>query len=168
MLMVKNCYKCIKFFDIFIEILDARNPNYGRNLLSENFIKSSKLGNPLIILLNKIDLIPKWVIKFWIKYYSKNNFVLTHSNKSINARDTKYFIKLLSINSQLYKNKIKKILVFGKTFVGKSTFIRCLKLKMRSKFYNPKELILNKMSHFNFIKLTRLLYICETNFDKVF
>mmetsp|Transcript_42038 Transcript_42038/g.67602 ORF Transcript_42038/g.67602 Transcript_42038/m.67602 type:complete len:246 (+) Transcript_42038:1137-1874(+) len=166
MIMISNFYKCIKFFDIFIEILDIRNPNKGRNLLIENSINSSKLGNPIIILLNKVDLIPKWVIKFWIKYYSKNNFVLTHSNKSINNKDSKYFIKLLSINSQIYKNKIKKILVFGKSFVGKSTFIRCLQLKIKSKSYNLKEHAHKKMPHFSFIKLTRLLYICETNFNK--
>jgi nuclear GTP-binding protein len=58
--------KTVEAADIIIEVLDARDPLGSRNRAIEKSIISQ--GKRLILLLNKIDLVPKANITAWLKY----------------------------------------------------------------------------------------------------
>jgi nuclear GTP-binding protein len=58
--------KTVETADIIIEVLDARDPLGSRNKSIEKSIISQ--GKRLILLLNKIDLVPKENITAWLKY----------------------------------------------------------------------------------------------------
>lgn len=58
--------KTIEAADIIIEVLDARDPLGSRNRAIEKSVIEQ--GKRLILLLNKIDLVPKDNILKWLKY----------------------------------------------------------------------------------------------------
>uniref|UniRef100_A0AC34FX04 CP-type G domain-containing protein n=1 Tax=Panagrolaimus sp. ES5 TaxID=591445 RepID=A0AC34FX04_9BILA len=58
--------KTVEAADIVIEVLDARDPLGSRNRAIEKSVISQ--GKRLILLLNKIDLVPKANITAWLKY----------------------------------------------------------------------------------------------------
>ncbi|KAM3179388.1 hypothetical protein ACTXT7_000692 [Hymenolepis weldensis] len=55
--------------DVIIEVLDARDPLGTRSLEAENAVLAG--GKKLIILLNKIDLIPRDALRQWLEYFRK-------------------------------------------------------------------------------------------------
>ncbi|KAM7538322.1 hypothetical protein Aperf_G00000067702 [Anoplocephala perfoliata] len=59
----------IRKADVIIEVLDARDPLGTRSLEAENAVLAS--GKKLIILLNKIDLIPRDALLQWLEYFRK-------------------------------------------------------------------------------------------------
>lgn len=61
--------KTVETADIIIEVLDARDPLGSRNRAIERSIISQ--GKRLILLINKIDLVPKSNITAWLKYLRK-------------------------------------------------------------------------------------------------
>ncbi|CEF67522.1 Guanine nucleotide-binding protein-like 3-like protein [Strongyloides ratti] len=61
--------KTIEVSDVVLEILDARNPLGSRNINLEKNILAS--GKRLVLVLNKIDLIPKDNAAAWLKYLRK-------------------------------------------------------------------------------------------------
>ena len=52
--------------DVIIQVLDARHPDESRHLETETQILSQ--GKKLVLLLNKIDLVPRNVTDQWLKY----------------------------------------------------------------------------------------------------
>uniref|UniRef100_A0A0K0G0P0 Guanine nucleotide-binding protein-like 3 homolog n=1 Tax=Strongyloides venezuelensis TaxID=75913 RepID=A0A0K0G0P0_STRVS len=61
--------KTIEVSDVVLEILDARNPLGSRNINLEKTILGA--GKRLVLVLNKIDLIPKDNAAAWLKYLRK-------------------------------------------------------------------------------------------------
>uniref|UniRef100_A0A0N5C7Q8 Guanine nucleotide-binding protein-like 3 homolog n=1 Tax=Strongyloides papillosus TaxID=174720 RepID=A0A0N5C7Q8_STREA len=61
--------KTIEVSDVVLEILDARNPLGSRNINLEKTILGA--GKRLVLVLNKIDLIPKENAAAWLKYLRK-------------------------------------------------------------------------------------------------
>ncbi|VDO05405.1 unnamed protein product [Rodentolepis nana] len=55
--------------DVIVEVLDARDPLGTRSLEAENAVLAA--GKKLIILLNKIDLIPRDALRQWLEYFRK-------------------------------------------------------------------------------------------------
>ncbi|KAI6230341.1 CP-type G domain-containing protein [Aphelenchoides fujianensis] len=58
--------KTIEAADVIIEVLDARDPLGSRSAEIEEAVLQS--GKRLVLLLNKIDLVPKENVKEWIRY----------------------------------------------------------------------------------------------------
>ncbi|CDW54806.1 GN3L Grn1 domain containing protein [Trichuris trichiura] len=58
--------RVVKLSDILLEILDARDPLGSRSAQVENMILEA--GKRLVLVMNKIDLIPKENIKKWLNY----------------------------------------------------------------------------------------------------
>lgn len=56
--------------DVILEVLDIRDPLATRSSEIENFLKLYP-HKKRIILLNKIDLVPKSVVSDWVDYFSK-------------------------------------------------------------------------------------------------
>lgn len=53
--------------DVCLEVLDARDPMGCRCLEAERLIRSQGPGKKIILVLNKIDLVPKPVVMQWLK-----------------------------------------------------------------------------------------------------
>eukprot|EP00747_Dinoflagellata_sp_TGD_P023294 gnl/TRDRNA2_/TRDRNA2_129705_c0_seq1.p1 gnl/TRDRNA2_/TRDRNA2_129705_c0~~gnl/TRDRNA2_/TRDRNA2_129705_c0_seq1.p1 ORF type:complete len:455 (+),score=123.27 gnl/TRDRNA2_/TRDRNA2_129705_c0_seq1:165-1367(+) len=62
--------KVIAEADILIEVLDARDPGSCRSDDLEREVASA--GNRLVLLLNKIDLVPKHAVEAWMKYLQRS------------------------------------------------------------------------------------------------
>ena len=60
--------KLIQECDVLIEVLDARDPMGCRSAEVENRIKAYGGRKRLILVLNKIDLIPKQAMMDWMAY----------------------------------------------------------------------------------------------------
>jgi len=64
----KEFKKVVEASDVIIEVLDARDPLGCRCPQLEELIMGSGKSKKLVLLLNKIDLIPKDIAEKWLKY----------------------------------------------------------------------------------------------------
>ncbi|XP_065674255.1 guanine nucleotide-binding protein-like 3 homolog isoform X4 [Hydra vulgaris] len=65
---MKELKKVIEAADVIIEVLDARDPMGCRCPQIEEMVTASGPNKKLILLLNKIDLVPKDIVEKWLKY----------------------------------------------------------------------------------------------------
>ena len=115
---VKILEQVIENSDVILEVLDSRDPLTCRNKDLENKIKSGKNSKKIILVLNKIDLIPVQNAIDWQKYLS-NEFpcVLFKSNtqtQSANLSQSNLFDK----NLKDQKEYITEILKGNKSIGG--------------------------------------------------
>ena len=67
--------------DVIIQVLDARNPLGTRSTQIEHYLKKEKPHKQLLIVLNKIDLIPTWLTQRWVQVLSQEYPTLAfHAN----------------------------------------------------------------------------------------
>lgn len=117
-------YDNIRYADVIIEVLDARNPSGTRNEIVENYVK--KLGKKLILVLNKADLVPNKIVKKW-KDVLKQEFTVFYL---IGVKKYSESMKMLKkYLFRLAKNKEIKVLILGYPNVGKSSIINSLRMK---------------------------------------
>ncbi len=119
---IEIVYKNIRIADVILEVLDARDPLGTRNKKIENFIVENKKN--LILVINKVDLVPKSVILKWKKIFDKEFPTIFTSKKKkydISIKILKKEIKKLCKKSEI------KILIIGYPNVGKSTLINAIK-----------------------------------------
>ena len=64
-------YKVIDSSDVVVQVLDVRDPLGTRSAQIENYMKKEKTHKHLILVLNKIDLVPTWATKKWISILSE-------------------------------------------------------------------------------------------------
>ncbi|BDA47679.1 Guanine nucleotide-binding protein-like 3 homolog [Coccomyxa sp. Obi] len=64
----KEFVKVVEAADVVIEVLDARDPLSSRCSDVERYVRQSGASKKLILLLNKIDLVPREVAEAWLKY----------------------------------------------------------------------------------------------------
>ncbi|KAG6545473.1 hypothetical protein Mapa_013075 [Marchantia paleacea] len=64
----KEFQKVVEAADVVIQVLDARDPLGSRCLDVERMVLKSGATKRIILLLNKIDLVPKEVAEKWLKY----------------------------------------------------------------------------------------------------
>jgi len=69
----KEFRKVVEASDVVIQVLDARDPLGCRCTQLEELIMGSGKSKKLVLLLNKIDLIPKEIAERWLKYL-RNEF----------------------------------------------------------------------------------------------
>ena len=106
---IKILDQVIENSDVILEVLDARDPLICRNLELENKIKNNK--KKLILVLNKIDLIPIQNAIDWQKYLS-NEFpcILFKSNtqiKNTNLSQSNLFDKNIKEKKEYIENILK-------------------------------------------------------------
>lgn len=58
-------YKVIDSSDVIVQVVDARDPQGTRCRHVEQFLRKEKSHKHLILLLNKVDLVPTWVTVFF-------------------------------------------------------------------------------------------------------
>lgn len=139
----KEFNKVVEASDVIIEVLDARDPMGCRCLNIEKAILSKHMNKKIILLLNKIDLIPREVVRQWLDYLRKEfPTVAFKSNtqkqsKNLSQGTTDDMKGCLGADTliQLLKNyarseDIKKTItvgIIGYPNVGKSSVINSLK-----------------------------------------
>ena len=62
-------YKVIDSSDVVVQVLDARDPLGTRSRQIETYMKKEKSTKHLILVLNKIDLVPTWATKKVLRRY---------------------------------------------------------------------------------------------------
>ena len=67
----EQLHKVLDSSDVIVQVLDARDPQGTRSLALEQHIAQNCPHKHIVLLLNKADLIPVWVIAKWVKHLSK-------------------------------------------------------------------------------------------------
>eukprot|EP00055_Hartaetosiga_balthica_P012330 m.59552 g.59552 ORF g.59552 m.59552 type:complete len:502 (-) comp7911_c0_seq7:2235-3740(-) len=139
----KEFASVIEEADVILQVLDARDPIASRSELVENAILECRGTKKLILVLNKIDLVPRSVTMQWLKYF-RNEFPTIAFKASTQSQRTNLSQGTSLASSQggatlmkLLKNYgssqgLKKTItvgVVGYPNVGKSSIINSLKRK---------------------------------------
>ncbi|KAJ4850984.1 Guanine nucleotide-binding protein-like nsn1 [Turnera subulata] len=64
----KELVKVIEESDVILEVLDARDPLGTRCVDMEEMVKKAGYDKRIVLLLNKIDLVPREAVEKWLKY----------------------------------------------------------------------------------------------------
>ncbi|KAL6774168.1 hypothetical protein ACKKBG_A24010 [Auxenochlorella protothecoides x Auxenochlorella symbiontica] len=64
----KDFVKVVEAADVILEVIDARDPEGGRCRDVERFVRKLDPKKKVILLLNKIDLVPKEALAAWLQY----------------------------------------------------------------------------------------------------
>ncbi|XP_077181920.1 guanine nucleotide-binding protein-like 3 [Paroedura picta] len=142
--------KVIEASDVVLEVLDARDPLGCRCPQLEQLVGQSDGGKPLLLVLNKIDLIPKENLEKWLHYLNKElptvafKSAMQKKDRTMGRRVTKKgaayidvsrtslcfggdcLLKLLQEHSVM-KEKVIQVGVVGFPNVGKSSVVNSLK-----------------------------------------
>ncbi|CAK8690488.1 unnamed protein product [Clavelina lepadiformis] len=99
----KEFKKVVESADVVVEVLDARDPLGCRCLEMEKTILESGTNKRIVLLLNKIDLVPKQNVEDWLKYL-RNEFptvAFKASTQSQKSNLTQCKVPLKLINAEL-------------------------------------------------------------------
>ncbi|CAN0496448.1 unnamed protein product, partial [Ectocarpus sp. 12 AP-2014] len=89
--------KVVETADVILEVLDARDPLGSRAQAVEAAVLS-KASKKLVLVLNKVDLVPKEVVAKWLKHLRRSfpaiAFKASTQENSSSIKQTKVKIKL--------------------------------------------------------------------------
>ena len=125
-------YKVVDSSDVIIQVLDARDPMGTRCHHLEAHLKKDamKRHKHLILLLNKVDLVPAWVTKRWLHTLSREYPTLAFHASVTNPFGKGAVLSLLRQFSRLRMDKQNISVGFvGYPNVGKSSVINALRTK---------------------------------------
>ena len=143
---------------IVIYILDIRNPiGTWPHFLSQ---KKKYRFKKILLILNKCDLVPFWVLEKWIKIFSKNFLVFGFfSRKKKITGKRKILCVLTQIKKKCYPQKKKIFIgVIGYPNVGKSSFINAL-LGKKSLDVSP---VPGQTKVWQFVKLSKNIFLIDS------
>ena len=123
-------YKVIDSSDVVIQVLDARDPLGTRSGYIEQYLKKEKAHKHLIIVLNKVDLVPTWVTQKWVATLSSEYPTVAFHASIKHPFGKGALINLLRQFGKLHKES-KQISVgfIGYPNAGKSSVINALRSK---------------------------------------
>lgn len=67
----EELHKVVDSSDVLVQVLDARDPLGTRSMALEEHLKKNCPHKHIVLLINKADLVPVWVVAKWVKYLSK-------------------------------------------------------------------------------------------------
>ncbi|QKQ99523.1 GTPase RsgA [Metallosphaera tengchongensis] len=111
----------IKRSDVILEVLDSREPELTRSRRIERIVKGS--GKPIILVLNKGDLVPLDVLKGWKDFYEMQGFKCVFVS-SREHQGTKF---LRNVIKESLRGRTGVVGVIGYPKTGKSSVINVLK-----------------------------------------
>jgi nuclear GTP-binding protein len=121
-------HKVIDSSDVIVQVLDARDPMGTRSLALEEHLKKNFPHKHMVLLINKADLVPIWVIAKWVKFLSKSYPSIAYRSSISNPFGKGALINLFRQFDIFHRDK-KNISVgfVGYPNVGKSSIINSLK-----------------------------------------
>ena len=123
-------YKVIDSSDVVIQVLDARDPMGTRSKHIEKYMKKEKAHKHLILVLNKVDLIPTWVTQKWVAILSAEYPTVAFHASLRHPFGKGAMISLLRQFGKLHKeSKQISVGLIGYPNVGKSSVINALRSK---------------------------------------
>ena len=125
-------YKVVDSSDVIVQVLDARDPLGTRCRHLEHHLKKDamKRHKHVILLLNKVDLVPAWVTKRWLHALSREYPTLAFHASVTNPFGKGALLSLLRQFSRLRADKQNVSVGFiGYPNVGKSSVINALRTK---------------------------------------
>jgi nuclear GTP-binding protein len=123
-------YKVLDCSDVVLQILDARNVPGTRCPHLEKHLKKNAPHKHLVFIINKVDLVPNWVTKKWVRELGKEYPTLAFHASINNSFGKGALINLLRQFSKLHSDKKQiSVGVVGYPNVGKSSVINTLRKK---------------------------------------
>lgn len=122
----KEFKKVVDASDVVLEVLDARDPMGCRCTQVEESVMSSGVNKKLVLILNKIDLVPREIVDKWLKYL-RNEFPTVAFKASTQAQKQK-----------LHQSKVSASLASGDLLtssacIGADTLLKLLGNYCRNK-----------------------------------
>ena len=126
----QELYKVLDCSDVVIQVLDARDPLGTRSKRVEKHIRENAAHKHLVFVLNKVDLVPTWVTKTWVRVLSEEFPTLAFHASIEKPFGKGALIQLLRQFAVLHPEK-KQISVgfIGYPNSGKSSIINTLRSK---------------------------------------
>lgn len=153
-----DLFKVLISSDIVLFVIDGRDPIGTWSQIITKKIK--KMGKRIIFVLNKSDLVPKWVISMWIKIFGKDHFVVPFQSFGEKFTEKGPVLNLIrqikNLNFQRKKNFIVGVIGFPN--VGKSSLVNTLKGK-KIMATSPKT---GETKVWQFAKLFNNIYIIDS------
>uniref|UniRef100_A0A2K6VK87 Nucleolar GTP-binding protein 2 n=1 Tax=Onchocerca volvulus TaxID=6282 RepID=A0A2K6VK87_ONCVO len=123
-------YKVIDSSDVVVEVIDGRDPMGTRCLHIEQFLRKEKSHKHLILVLNKVDLVPTWITKKWLTLLSQELPTVAFHASMQHSFGKGTLINLLRQFAKLHKDRQQISVGFiGYPNVGKSSIINTLRAK---------------------------------------
>lgn len=123
-------YKVIDSSDVVVQVIDARDPMGTRCRHVEEFLRKEKSHKHLILVMNKVDLVPTWVTKKWLKVLSAELPTIAFHASIQHSFGKGSLINVLRQFARIHKDR-KQISVgfIGYPNVGKSSVVNTLRRK---------------------------------------
>ncbi|VDP01555.1 unnamed protein product [Soboliphyme baturini] len=97
-------YKVVDSSDVICEVLDSRDPMGTRCRTVEDFVRKEKPFKHIVLILNKVDLIPQSVTHRWIKILAKEYPTIAFHANMMNPFGKDSFL-LIRCGFQLHKER---------------------------------------------------------------
>jgi nuclear GTP-binding protein len=123
-------YKVIDSSDVVVQVIDARDPMGTRCRHVEEFLRKEKPHKHLILVMNKVDLVPTWATRKWLKVLSAELPTIAFHASIQHSFGKGSLINVLRQFSRIHKDR-KQISVgfIGYPNVGKSSVVNTLRKK---------------------------------------
>uniref|UniRef100_A0A7E4VBH1 Nucleolar GTP-binding protein 2 n=1 Tax=Panagrellus redivivus TaxID=6233 RepID=A0A7E4VBH1_PANRE len=123
-------YKVIDSSDVIIQVIDARDPMGTRCRQVEEFLRKEKPHKHLILVMNKVDLVPTWVTKRWMSILTEELPTIAFHASMQHSFGKGSLINLLRQFSKLHRDRPQISVGFiGYPNVGKSSVVNTLRKK---------------------------------------
>jgi nuclear GTP-binding protein len=114
---MKEFHKILEMADIIVEVLDARDPISSRCREAEKIVASSQHEKKLILVLNKIDLVPLPVVMSWKRELEREYpvilFKANTQRQGINFGENKLYQNSVVKNPDLVADMLKSTKSLG-------------------------------------------------------
>ncbi|XP_071440549.1 uncharacterized protein Ns2 [Hetaerina americana] len=151
-------HKVIDSSDVVLQVLDARDPLGTRSGHLEKFLREEKPHKHLVLILNKVDLVPNWVTQRWVAILSAEYPTVAFHASLTHPFGKGALIDLLRQFARLHADK-KQISVglVGYPNTGKSSVVNTL----RSKKVCNVAPIAGETKVWQYVTLMRRIYLID-------
>lgn len=154
----QELYKVLDSSDVVCIVIDARDPLGTRCYRIEKYIQEHKQFKHIVLILNKIDLVPTSVTYKWVKYLSKSFPTLAFRASVKTPFGKGQLIQLLRQFDNFHKDKKTVSVGFiGYPNVGKSSIINTI----RGKSVCKSAPIPGETKVWQYIHLTKRIYLID-------
>jgi len=151
-------WKVVDSSDVIAFVLDARDPMGTRCRALEAELRKNRAHKHIVLVLNKVDLVPTWVSRKWIQVLMKEFPTLAFHASISNPFGKNALLNLLrQFSTLLSEKKHVTVGMIGYPNVGKSSVINTLKRKKVCKAAP----VPGETRVWQYIALTKRLYMLD-------